>query len=202
MKTTKRLVLYEVPKFRVRCISGHKWYYYPREVESIKALKGSFTNFMATAFDCSEIWEVRSFNTYVAVGCKIPNSSFHPSQNFMRVIDSYDCAKFLLYPNTDLCKLEVGCLFFTAINILKKGMIIWRSPVYALCGCTDTRELDLSICVKLNLKASTLQGSLRVAAPTPEEKQEEDKATHRLSMGWDGGKQWNSGVYNLRLTKH
>ena len=25
MKTTKRLVLYEVPKFRVRCISGHKW---------------------------------------------------------------------------------------------------------------------------------------------------------------------------------
>ena len=61
--------------------------------------------------------------------------------------------------------------------------------MYALCGCTDMRELDLSICVKLNLKASTLQGSLRVAAPTPEEKQEEDKATHRLSMGWDGGKQ-------------
>ena len=24
MKTTKRSVLYEVPKFRVRCISGHK----------------------------------------------------------------------------------------------------------------------------------------------------------------------------------
>ena len=25
MKTTKRPVFYEVPKFRVRCISGHKW---------------------------------------------------------------------------------------------------------------------------------------------------------------------------------
>lgn len=43
--------------------------------------------------------------------------------------------------------------------------------------------------MKLDLKASTLQGSSRVAVPTPEEKQAEDKAKHRLSVGWDGGKQ-------------
>ena len=40
MKTTKRPVLYEVPKFRIRCISGHKCLIHGRRITTLPDLQG------------------------------------------------------------------------------------------------------------------------------------------------------------------
>ena len=92
MKTTKRPTLYEVPKFRVRCISGHKWE--SAAVMMYKSLHGMTPEYLSSRFVFrNDVTSYRLRNTENKLA--LPQ----PLTNYLKKSFSYSGAGSLMFRN-------------------------------------------------------------------------------------------------------